>query len=308
MPRAGALVAGPLAACVLIGRSPGGMGGWRAHRVGVWRSQWRLRVLVVLATPLLCYWQVAAPLSNFASAASDPAVHASYYASLLGELRTLGVGYGSPPTRPARIEVVPTRNHWEARWVAPHVMLARGWERQFNINRDALFYDEAETPLTAARYRRWLFNETISYVALPDARLRTTGGGRGPVCCAVGTRGRWWRRAARRWRWGRATVPARNLALGALAPVRGAQPPAAGRGAPQHDRAQHRLVHRLSTPHGRLRRARAFHAYWAITDGRGCVRRAPGGWTEVQAHSAGSLHVAIDFSLQRMFDHGSRCS
>jgi hypothetical protein len=50
-----------------------------------------------------------------------------------------------------------------------------------------------------------------------------------------------------------------------------------------------------------------FTPYWALTDGHGCVRRAAGGWTEVQAHSAGSLHVAIDFSLARVFDHGPRC-
>jgi hypothetical protein len=51
-----------------------------------------------------------------------------------------------------------------------------------------------------------------------------------------------------------------------------------------------------------------FTPYWALAEGRGCVQRAPGGWTEVQARSVGSLHVAIDFSLQRMFSHGPRCS
>ena len=41
---------------------------------------------------------------------------ASFYTPLLGELRRLDVGYGA---RPARIEIVPTAAHWEARWVAP---------------------------------------------------------------------------------------------------------------------------------------------------------------------------------------------
>jgi hypothetical protein len=310
--RLGALVAGPLAACVFIGRPPDGAGGWRLRGVG----RWQPGVLVVLAMPLLCYWQVAAPLSNFASAVSDPAVHASYYAPLLGELRTLGIGYGSPPTRPARIEVVPTRNHWEARWVAPHVMLARGWERQLDTNRDALFYDEAKTPLTAARYRRWLSNEAISYVALPDAPLdysakgearllrgedRGAGDGSGEVGSG-GTGGgggggagppsylrEIWRSA--HWR---------------LFAVLNPQPLVE---APASMTALSTDSFTVSAPRTGAYVARVrFTPYWALTEGRGCVRRAPGGWTEVQAHSAGSLHVAIDFSLQRMLNHGSRCS
>jgi hypothetical protein len=283
--RLGALVAGPLAACVLVGRSS-----------GRWRAQWHLRVLVVLATPLLLYWQVTAPLSNFASAASDPAVHASYYAPLLAELRTLGVGYGSPPTRPARIEVVPTRNHWEARWVAPHVMLARGWERQLDIDRDALFYDEAETPLTAARYRRWLANEAVSYVALPDApldysakgeaRLLRGGGGGGVVPPYL--REIW---HSAHWR---------------LFAVLNPQPLVE---APASMTALSSDSFTVSAPRTGAYVARVrFTPYWAIAEGHGCVRRAPGGWTEVQARSAGSLHVAIDFSVTRIFDHGPRCS
>jgi hypothetical protein len=50
-----------------------------------------------------------------------------------------------------------------------------------------------------------------------------------------------------------------------------------------------------------------FTPYWAISSGRGCVREAPGGWTEVQVRHAGSMHVGIDFSLERVFDHGPRC-
>jgi len=304
--RLGALVAGPLAACVLVDRSPDGAGGWRSRGVGGWRSrevsgwQWRwcLRVLVVLATSLLFYWQVAAPLSNFASAASDPAVHASYYAPLLGELRTLGVGYGSPPTRPARIEVVPTRNHWEARWMAPHVMLARGWERQLDIERDALFYDEAKTPLSPARYRRWLANEAISYVALPDAPLDYSAKGEARLLRGVGESPG-----------GRAPSYLREIWRSAhwrLFAVLNPQPLV---GAPASMTALSTDSFTVSAPRAGAYVARVrFTPYWALAEGHGCVRRAPGGWTEVQAHSAGSLHVAIDFSLQRMLNHGPRCS
>ena len=64
-------------------------------------------------------------------------MHASYYAPLLGELQRLRVGYGA---RPARIEAVPTVDHFEARFLALHVALARGWERQLDNRRNALFY------------------------------------------------------------------------------------------------------------------------------------------------------------------------
>ena len=132
--RLGAQTAGPLAALVLVGA-----------------SRWRRRVLLVLA-PFLLYWQATAPVTDFASTLSNPSVDASYYTPLLGELRALGVGYDA---RPARIEVVATADHWEARYLAPHVMIARGWERQLDTDRNSIFYEEAE-PLTAARYRAWL--------------------------------------------------------------------------------------------------------------------------------------------------------
>jgi hypothetical protein len=51
----------------------------------------------------------------------------------------------------------------------------------------------------------------------------------------------------------------------------------------------------------------SFSGYWALSQGRGCVAEAPGGWTELQASQAGSLHVLIDFSPARVFDHGPRC-
>ncbi len=93
----------PLAACVLLGGSAVGR---------------RPRLLLVLA-PLLLYWQANAPVSDFVAAASkDPAVNASYYAPLLGELRALGVGYG------------PTTGRRASRW-SPRPTTGRraGWRR-----------------------------------------------------------------------------------------------------------------------------------------------------------------------------------
>jgi hypothetical protein len=50
-----------------------------------------------------------------------------------------------------------------------------------------------------------------------------------------------------------------------------------------------------------------FTPYWALAGGHGCVRRAAGGWTDVQTRGAGGARVVIDFSLARLFDHGPRC-
>ena len=50
-----------------------------------------------------------------------------------------------------------------------------------------------------------------------------------------------------------------------------------------------------------------FTPYWALANGHGCVARAPGDWVELLARRAESLHVVVDFSLARVFDHGPRC-
>jgi hypothetical protein len=89
-------------------------------------------------------------------------VHERYYAGLLGFL-------GAQRGGPFRLEIPFTDNHWESRWVAPRVPLARGWERQVDRQRNALFYDDR--PITAARYRRWLDDNAVRFVALADAPI-----------------------------------------------------------------------------------------------------------------------------------------
>jgi hypothetical protein len=264
--RLGALLAGPLLACVLAPRRP--------------------RLLLVLA-PLFLYWQLNAPLADFAAAASDPAENASYYTPLLGELKTLGVGYGA---QPVRIEVVPTVDHGEARWMAPHVMLARGWERQLDQQDGALFYDEASAPLTPARYRAWLQENAVSYVALPDAPLDYSAKGEARLLRGAPPYLREiWHSA--HWR---------------LFAVLGAKPLAQ---APATLPSATTDSFTLSEPRPESTTVRIrFTPYWAILDGRGCVREAPGGWTEVQTLGAGSVRIGIDFSLGRVFGHGPRCA
>jgi hypothetical protein len=264
--RLGALVAGPIAACVLAGTTVR-----------------RGRLLILLA-PFLFYWQVNAPVADYVSAAGDPAVHASYYAPLLRELRALGVGYSA---RPARIEVVPTRDHWEARFVGPHMAMARGWERQLDTYRNGLFY--SSRPLTAARYRAWLSEDAIAYVALSNAPLDYSARSEaqllrgGSLGLSEVWRSEHWRLFAVPGARPLAEAPAALTQLGSDSFTLSA--PAAG---------------------SYLVRVR-FTSYWALSEGHGCVREAPGGWTEVEASRAGRLHVVISFSLARVFGHGPRC-
>jgi hypothetical protein len=268
--RLGSLAAGPIAACVLAG------GSLRTRRT---------LALIVLA-PALLYWQANAPVADFSASVSNPEVQASFYAPLVGELGKLGIGYAATP---ARIEVVATTDHWEARWLAPHVMLARGWERQLDRDRNALFYDESQ-PIAAQSYREWLVREAISYVALPDATLDYSAASEAqllrnppPYLHEV------WRSA--KWR---------------LWAVRDPQPLAQ---APA-------MLTQVSTDSFTLEAPRAgsytvrihFTPYWALAAGGGCVAEAPEEWTKIEARSAGDFRVDIDFSLDRIFSDSARCS
>lgn len=65
---------------------------------------------------------------------------------------------------PFRVEVVPTADHGEARWIAPEVPMARGWLRQLDRAEGALFYARRLDP---EAYRRWLADRAVRFVALP---------------------------------------------------------------------------------------------------------------------------------------------
>lgn len=88
----------------------------------------------------------------------DPAARAGFHAPLL-EFLDRAAEPGD------RVEVVFTRNHWEAVHVAKRWPLARGWERQLDVERNRLFY---AGPLA---YESWLRREGVRFVALPDAPL-----------------------------------------------------------------------------------------------------------------------------------------
>jgi len=169
------------------------------------------------------------------------------------------------------------------------VAIARGWERQLDNRRNALFYAGSARP-DAAALRAWLTDEAISLVALPDAPLDYSGKAEARLLRAGALP--YVRELWRSTHW-------RLFAVSAASAL--AEPPA--------------VLTRLGADSFTLRAPRAgtftvrvrFTPYWRLASGSGCVRRAAGDWTALQVARAVSLHVVIDFSLERVFDHGPRC-
>ncbi len=260
--RLGELFAAPLVAGAL----------WEHHRLA----------LLALA-PILLYWQLETPINDVSELGGDPSINASYYAPLLRELQHRAHG------APLRVEVPQTGAHWESVYLPEHgsILLARGWERQLDTRYAALFY---EPTLTPAAYRAWLYENAISYVALPDVRLDFSGVAEGHLIA----RGLPYLREV--WR-------SPNWRLFAVAGAPGLA------AAPAHLGAVGADSFTLTAPRPGSYEVRVrYTPYWALQRGSGCVRSAPGGWTTVQARTAGTIRVGIDFSLARIFDHGPRCT
>ncbi|MFF2011741.1 MFS transporter [Streptomyces sp. NPDC058195] len=86
-------------------------------------------------------------------------------APLVHQLQQAGADKG-------RVEVVPASSHREASALAPYVNLARGWNRQADMERNPLFYDDT---LNSANYRQWLDRWAVHYVVLPKGTPDSNG-------------------------------------------------------------------------------------------------------------------------------------
>lgn len=78
-------------------------------------------------------------------------------APLVAQLKKAGAERG-------RVEVVPASSHRESSAFPSYVNLARGWNRQADLERNPVFYDDT---LTADSYRAWLERWAVHYVVLP---------------------------------------------------------------------------------------------------------------------------------------------
>jgi hypothetical protein len=261
--RIGALCAGPLAALVLWPR--------------------RTLALACLA-PFLLWWQLGPAILDVRTANGDPSVHAAYYAPLLAELQRAGPGGGAIDA--GRLEIPFTNVHWEARWAAPAIPLARGWERQLDRKVNPLFYDD--TPLTAHRYRAWLDRMAVRWVAVPDVRLdysakaeaRLIAGGL-PYLRPI------WRGA--HWR---------LYEVADAAPL--ADPPARVIAADTDA-----LTLAVPRPAGIGLRLR-WTPYWAVVAGNACVE-PDGDLTRLRVREAGTVRLATRFALGRINADTARC-
>jgi hypothetical protein len=260
--RMGTLLAAPLAALLW----------WRRHPL----------LLAIAAIPLLYLgWQ--APVRDVTALAGDPATSAGYYQPLL---RFLSVQPGAAERR-FRVEIPFTNSHWEADRVAPRFPLARGWERQLDVAENPLFYDGR---LTAARYERWLHENAIRFVALPDAALDYSA-----------------RREVALIRGGLPYLrPVMRSAHWRIYAVAGAVPIAQGAASVtamggdwltlHADRAGTVTIHVRFTP------------YWALAGGSGCVAPAAGDQTQVTVRHAGPVRLTIRFALDRIGARSPRCT
>jgi hypothetical protein len=220
------------------------------------------RAAVLLVGAGLLYMQWLPAVRAVTEAHGDPAAQPAYHAPLLGFLaRAAAPG--------DRLEIAMTRSHWEAAHVAPHVALARGWERQLDTKVNGLFYDGR--PLTAARYEAWLRGEGIRWVALPDAPLDLSATGEAALLRSGVP---FLRRAFRSAHW-------------TVWELRGPPPPVTGPARVTAAGPQ-RVELAVRRP-GELVLRRRFTPYWRVAGGSACVREAPGGWTAVSARQAGTV-------------------
>ncbi|MEE4493211.1 MFS transporter [Streptomyces sp. BE230] len=86
-------------------------------------------------------------------------------APMVDQLQQVGADRG-------RVEVVPPSSHREAAAMLPYVNLARGWNRQADMERNPLFYDDT---LDAVNYRQWLDRWAVHYVVLPTGDPDSSG-------------------------------------------------------------------------------------------------------------------------------------
>src|SRR5262245_38234199 len=91
---------------------------------------------------------------------TDPSTTEEYYDGV--------ISYLLHQPGPVRVEIPFTAQHWETFYVAEHIPIARGWERQADRQRNPEFYDK-ERPLDAHTYDAWLLRNHVTHVALPDS-------------------------------------------------------------------------------------------------------------------------------------------
>jgi hypothetical protein len=252
--RLGSLFAGPVLAAVMLSRPV------RAPRA-----------VVIAALAVALGWQVVTPLPDTFQSLGDPSTARGYYAPLASWLARHGGARD-------RIEVPYTFNHWETAYLAPRFQLARGWLRQADISRNKLFY---EGRLTSTLYGRWLRDNGVRFVALPDSRLDYSAQ-REAALVRSGPAYLRFRAAVGRWQVYEVLGTARMVS------ARGGGRARLARLGPESFTLQ------VSRPGNFVVRVHPT-PYWGLAQGPGCVGRT-GKWTLVHAPRSGPVEVVTRFS------------
>lgn len=240
----------------------------------MWRERHRLTGLVLGGLMVgFGIWQWAPTVDAFHHPAHGAATDAAYYQPLVTYLR------GHDPEG-GRVEVVPTKYHWEAAYVAPNVPLARGWERQLDTRNNPLFYRDG--PVNAGEYRAWLLDNGVSYVALPDAPLDYAGKGEAALI-SQGVPGLipTWRNA--NWQVFR-VADASGIVDG-----------------PAHLVSAHgEQVDVAVTDPGLVTIRVRYSSHWVLSGPAGdCLTKVGDHWTGIEAARPGAVHLELQFRPQR---------
>jgi hypothetical protein len=237
--------------------------------------------LVALLLVPLAYWQIGPAVRNASSEANDGSRYLAYYRPLLDFL-------DAQEQPPGRVEVVPPNSNWEAADVAIHFPLARGWERQLDVSRNAVFYNGT---LDEGTFELWLGENAVKWVALPDVPLDYSAKQEAQIVESNPPYLKL-RYESPHWRVYEVTSP---------------HPLVVSEGGARivaHTLGVTKVRLRVDRPGSAVVRVR-WTPYW-IADGA-CVERA-GDWTRVVAKRPGPLLLRVHFSLERMLEHGRRCA
>ncbi|MBV9411866.1 MAG: hypothetical protein JO148_09730 [Acidimicrobiia bacterium] len=237
----------------------------------------RRRWLAAAALVPLVLMQWTPAFAAFTTDRVDPSAHAAYYQPLLRFLDAHAQPLG-------RVEIVPTRLHWEVVYVAPRAPLARGWERQLDTADNPIFYSPGA--LTASSYAAWLVNNGVRYVAVPDTALDYAGQAEARLVQS-GVPG---------------LGPPQRLGHWEVFAVTGSTGLVQGNGAVTYlNGSQIGLA--LSQP-GTVELRVRYDRRWSVVEDNACLEPTPDGWTYVTSANAGEVHL----QLRLLEDHDASCA
>ena len=241
------------------------------------RKYW---VLALGFVPLLI-WQFAPLPTSFAAGRGNPSAHAVYYQGLLGYLTSHGA-------ERSRLEVPLTDGRWEADYLATKVSLARGWERQLDLAHNSVLYDHH---LTSDAYHRWLLDNGVRWVALPDVPLDAS---------EVGERALLDHDVPSYLR------PVWHDLHWQLWEVRDARPLVSG--VAELTRLGVSSIDLQANAAGTAEVLVRWTRFWRVTAGDACVRPTADGWTLVEVRSPGAVRLAARIDLGAITGAGRKGS